>query len=151
ERALLGHVGREALRLEVREHHADRAGELADPPLADGRAQEPDVARHLGGHEARHEARETPRQRRLAGAAGAHHDGERALPELQVEIDERRPRGTRVGAAEPPHRDRGVAHKSARPTTASPSSGTSPSPTWNAPVAVWYGAQGASQSPLEIS
>src|SRR5207249_8304049 len=151
EHDLLGHVGREELRLEVLEHHADRAGELADAPPVDGLAQEADVAGHLGGHEARHEARETPRQRGLAGAAGAHDDGERAGRELEIEAGERRPRGARVGAAEPAHRDRGVAHKSARPATASPSNGTSPRPTSNAPVAGPYGAQGASHRPLAIS
>src|SRR5581483_4029661 len=151
EHDLLGHVGREELRLEVLEHHPDRPGELADPASRDGFAEEPDVAGNVTREEARYEPREAADERRLAGPRRAHDDGERAGCDVEVDVVEGRACALRVRAAEAAHGDRRDGHRSIRPATATPRIGTRPTPTSNAPLAVRCVAHGASQRPLAIS
>src|SRR5439155_15620188 len=148
---LLRHVGREELRLEVLEDHADRPRELAYPAIAHRDAEELDLARHLAGKEARHDAGETAGESRLASAGGPHDHGKRTKRELQVRIADGRPRRTRIRAGEAAHHDGGRAHRSARPAPATPRNGTRPKPTSQAPLAVRHGTQGGRQRPLATS
>ena len=128
---LLRHVGREELRLEVLEHHADRPGELAHARTVDRVPEEPDLPAELRGQEARHEPREAAGEGRLAGPRGAHDDGEGAGRHLARHAVERRACRPRIRAAEVADRDGrgGAAHRSARPQTARPRSGRRPRPT----------------------
>ena len=147
---LLRDVGREELRFEVLEDHADRAGELADAAAGDGFAGEAHVAREVGRREAWDEPRETAGERRLAGARGPHDDRERARGKRQRDAIEGRRRRVRVSARERSRLDR-ERHRRARPAATSARIGSRPSPTWAAPLPVAGGVHGGIQRPLAIS
>ncbi len=146
---LLRDVGREELRLEVLEHHADAAGELADRRTHDRCAAEADLAAHLRRREARHEAREAAHEGRLAGARRSHDDGQAAGREAQRHAVERGERSAGIAAREVDRLD-GRRHRSAHPSATTARKGMSPIPISPAPLPTRAGAHAGCHRPLAI-
>ena len=72
ERDFVRDIGREQLRLEILEHHADFRRDIADAQMLELLARDPDRAMKLAVLELRHDAVQAFRERRFACTRRAH-------------------------------------------------------------------------------